>query len=160
MPEFNPAHAEAVLRIINSSPFFQHLSMPVRQIGPGSSVVELEIGREHLNPFGGLHGGVYAALIDTAAYWAVYAELEEDLGLISVDLRVDFLAPASEGRVITRGRRIKLGKTMCLAEATAFDRNDKWLAHGISKMMVTKGLQTIGGALEFTGGGRLPPKFL
>jgi hypothetical protein len=62
--------------------------------------------------------------------------------------------------LIIKGRRIKIGKTICLADATAFDQNDKWLAHGISKMMVTQGLQTIKDALNFVGTEDLPPKFI
>ena len=49
---------------------------------------------------------------------------------------------------------------MCLAEATVVDENGKWLAHGTSKMIVTKGLQTIEDALKFTGAEALPPKFI
>jgi hypothetical protein len=49
---------------------------------------------------------------------------------------------------------------MCLAEATTTDKNGKWLAHGTSKMMVTKGLQTIENAFKFTGSEALPPKFI
>ena len=62
--------------------------------------------------------------------------------------------------ITTKGRSIKIGKSMCLAEATATDGNGKWLAHGTSKMMVTKGLQTIEDALNFTGSDLLPPKFI
>ena len=160
MPELNPKHVQAVLNIINRGPYFRHLSMPVKDIGVGYSLVELDIGNEHLNPFGGLHGGVYASAIDTAAYWAVYCDLPEEVGLISLDLKVDFLAPANAGKMTIRGHRIKIGKTICLAEATAFDPSEKWLAHGVSKMMVTQGLQTIKDALGFTGAGYLPPKFI
>ena len=160
MPELNPQHARVVIDLINQGPFFRHLSMPVKDIGPGYSLVELDIGHEHLNPFGGLHGGVYASVIDTAAYWAVYCELEEDVGLISLDLKVDYLAPVRAGKIIVKGRRIKIGKTICLAEAVAMDENEKWLAHGVSKMMVTQGLQTIKDAFAFIGVEELPPKFL
>jgi uncharacterized protein (TIGR00369 family) len=160
MRELNPRHVEAVINAINQGPYFRHLSMPVTEIGTGYAIVELDIGNEHLNPFGGLHGGVYASAIDTAAYWAVYCELDEGAGLISVDLKVDYLAPVNAGKMVVRGRRIKMGKTMCLAEATAFDQHDKWLAHGISKMMVTQGLQTIKDAFDFVGDKDLPPKFI
>ncbi len=160
MPMLNPEHVKAVIDIINHGPYFRHLSMPVIDLGVGFSVVELSIGNEHLNPFGGLHGGVYASAIDTAAYWAVYCELDEGVGLISIDLKVDYLAPANSGKMIIKGHRIKMGKTMCLAEATAFDQNEKWLAHGISKMMVTQGHQTMKDAMDFVGDGHLPPKFI
>ncbi len=160
MGKLNPDHVEAVLKAINEGPYFKHLSMFVTEMGIGYSVVELEIRREHLNPFGGIHGGVYASAIDTAAYWAAYCELGEELGLISIDLKIDHLAPMNRGKLIAKGRSIKIGKTICLAEATALDQNDKWLAHGTSKMMVTSGLQTIGDAMHFTGTKKLPPKFI
>ena len=160
MPDLNPKHVQAIIDIINRSPFFRHLSMPVKDIGIGYSLFELDIADEHLNPFGGLHGGVYASAIDAAAYWAVYCELDENVGLISLDLKVDYLAPANTGTLIIKGRRIKIGKTICLAEATVFNQHDKWLAHGISKMMVTQGLQKIRDAINFIGAEYLPPKFI
>jgi uncharacterized protein (TIGR00369 family) len=160
MRELNPEHMKAVIDAMNRGPYFRHLSMFIKEIAMGYSLVELDIGNEHLNPFGGLHGGVYASAIDTAAYWAVYGELDEGVGFTSVDLRVDFLAPISEGQMIIRGNRIKIGKVMCLAEATAFDRNDKCLAHGLSKLIVSPGLQTIKDAADFMGAKPLPPKFI
>jgi acyl-coenzyme A thioesterase PaaI-like protein len=80
--------------------------------------------------------------------------------LISLDLKVDFLAPTNVGKMFIKGRRIKMGKTICLAEATAFDQQEKWLAHGISKMMVLQGPQTIKEAANFIGTADLPPKFI
>ncbi len=160
MTSLNPDHVEAVINAINQGPFFKHLSMTVKEIGVGYSNVELKVGTEHLNPFGGIHGGAYASVIDTAAYWAAYCELEEGVGLISIDLKIDYLAPINDGVIISKGRSIKIGKSMCLAEATATDEEGKWLAHGTSKMMVTKGLQTIEDAFIFTGSEVLPPKFI
>ncbi len=160
MASLNPDHVQAVIKAINQGPYFKHLSMPVKEMGMGYSIVELKVGNEHLNPFGGIHGGVYASVIDTAAYWAAYCELEEGIGLISIDLKIDYLAPISDGIITTKGRSIKIGKSMCLAEATATDGNGKWLAHGTSKMMVRKGLQTIEDALNFTGSEPLPLKFI
>ncbi len=160
MSSLNPEHVQAVIKAINEGPFFKHLSMPVTEMGKGYATVDLQVGSEHLNPFGGIHGGVYSSIIDTAAFWAVYCEQEEKVGLISIDLKIDFLAPISSGVITAKGRSIKIGKTMCLAEATAMDENGKWLAHGTSKMMVTKGLQTIEDAFNFTGSTALPPKFI
>jgi uncharacterized protein (TIGR00369 family) len=160
MPELNPKHLEALMRISNQSPYYRLLSMRVQEMGTGISIVEIDIGQEHLNPFGGLHGGVYASVIDTAAYWAVYCELDEGVGYISADLKVDFLAPTDSGKLVVKGRRIKIGKTICLAEATAFDRNDRCLAHGVSKMMVTARLQTLQDFTAFMCEKEIPPKFL
>jgi len=160
MVSLNQDHVQAVIKAINQGPFFNHLSMTVKEMGIGYSIVEMNVGNEHLNPFGGIHGGAYASAIDTAAYWAAYCELEEKVGLISIDLKIDYLAPISEGLMIAKGRSIKIGKSMCLAEATATNKEGKWLAHGTSKMMVTEELQTIEDAFNFTGSKTLPPKFI
>jgi uncharacterized protein (TIGR00369 family) len=160
MASLNPDHVQAVIKAINQGPYLNHLSMPVKDMGIGYSIVELKVGNEHLNPFGGIHGGAYASVIDTAAYWAVYCELDVGVGFISIDLKIDYLAPISDGVITAKGRSIKAGKSMCLAEATATDKDGKWLAHGTSKMMVTKGLQTIEDAFSFTVSKAFPPKFI
>ena len=160
MSSLNPDHVHEVIKAINQCPYFRHLSMPVKEMGIGFSVVELKVGNEHLNPFGGIHGGAYASVVDTAAYWATYCELGEKAGLISIDLKIDYLAPIRAGIITAKGRRIKIGRSMCLAEATAYDKDGKWLVHGTSKMMVTKGLQTIEDILMFSGSNTLPPKFI
>lgn len=160
MPELNPEHLKAAIIAINNAPFFKHLSMSVMEIGVGYSVVALDVGKEHMNPFGGVHGGVYASAIDTAAYWSAYCELPEENGLITIDIKVDFLAPVSDKKIIINGRRIKSGKTIYLTEAKMSDRNGTVLAHGTSKLMVTRNKQSVIDLVNYIGADKLPPKFL
>ena len=120
----------------------------------------MKIRKKHMNPFGGLHGGVYASAIDTAAYWSAYCDLPEENGLVSIDLKVDFLAPVVHGKVIINGQRIKSGKTIYLTEAKMFDRNGKILAHGTSKLLVTVDKQSIKDVVDYVGSNELPHKFL
>lgn len=160
MKILNPQHIKALLELINQSPYFQLLSMEVCQLDFGHARVEIDLKQGHLNPFGGLHGGVYASVIDTAAYWAVYCELEENVGLISLDLQVDNLSTVKEGRLIIEGKRIKIGRNICLAEAEVTDVHGKPLARGTSKQVVTTGLQSINQAIQAMGHEPLPPKFL
>jgi uncharacterized protein (TIGR00369 family) len=159
LPELNPEHLKAVIIAINNAPFFKHLSMNVTEIGVGYSVVTLDVGNEHMNPFGGLHGGVYASAIDTAAYWSAYCELPEENGLITIDIKVDFLSPVSDNHIIISGSRIKSGKTLFLTEAKMSDTNGTLLAHGTSKLMVTR-KQSVVDLVKYIGSGKLPPKFL
>jgi uncharacterized protein (TIGR00369 family) len=160
LPELNPEHLKAVIHAINRGPFFKHMSMRVTDIGVGYSVVEIAIAKEHMNPFGGLHGGAIASAIDTAAYWSAYCDLPEESGLVSIDLQVDFLAPVSRGSIIVKGQRIKAGKTICLTEASMSDRDGRVLAHGTSKLMVTRSKQSIIDVVKYVGSIQLPRKFL
>jgi len=161
LPELNPEHLQAVISAINNGPFFKLMSMTVEELGDGYSVVAIEIGKKHMNPFGGLHGGVYSSALDTAAYWSAYCDLPDGNGLISIDLKVDFLAPVSpDHKIIVTGNRIKAGKTIFLAEAKMCNQAGKVLAHGTSKLMVTHDKQTIHDVIEYVGSSKLPAKFL
>ncbi len=156
----NPDHIKEVIDLINRGPYFQLLSMQIYELGIGYSKVLVDLERKHLNPFGGIHGGVYSSLIDTAAYWAVYCHVEENAGYISMDVSVDNLAPVKEGRLIVEGKLIKAGRSICITEAMVNDNNGRHLAHGKSKQMVTPGLQSISHAISTMGHQSLPPKFI
>jgi len=43
-----------------------------------------------------VHGGVFASLVDTAAYWAVYAEVDEGKRMTTVEMKLNFLAPVRQ----------------------------------------------------------------
>jgi uncharacterized protein (TIGR00369 family) len=160
MPRLNPDHIAAVIELINRGPYFQLLSMQVTRLGIGFSEVVVDLERKHLNPFGGIHGGVYSSLIDTAAYWAIYCDLEENAGYITIDVSVDNLAPVKEGRLTVKGERIRVGRNICIGEATVTDYRGRPIAHGKSKQMVTNGLQSIAQAVSSMQGRMLPPKFI
>ena len=160
MSNLNSEHLRVVIEAVNCCPFFQHMSMKITNLDIGYARVVMDIGVQHMNPFGGPHGGVYASVIDTAAFWSAYCDLAVDKGLISLDLNVDFLAPASCERIFIVGKRIKAGKTISLAEATMFNSREKILAHGTSKLMVTRSTQSMNDVFKQSGSDNLPPKFL
>jgi uncharacterized protein (TIGR00369 family) len=136
----NPKHLERLIDVINNSPYFELLSMRVREIGVGYSLVEIDFGEKHLQPFRIVHGGVLASLIESATSWAIFYGVEdENAGLTTVDLKLNYLAPAISGKAIAEGRQIKLGKTLGYAEAKVTDVTGKLLAHGTSTLMILPG---------------------
>jgi uncharacterized protein (TIGR00369 family) len=160
MERINQEHITALLKLINSGPFFELLSMKVYELGIGYAKVEIDLQRKHYNPFGAVHGGVYSSIIDTAAYWSVYCELDENIGYTSIDLSVNNLSMVREGKIFVDAKSIKIGKSTCLAEAYVKDINGKLLAHGTSKIMILRGKQSIEQAIEAMGYQPLPPKFI
>ena len=80
MAQVNPRHVDAVMELINRSPYFELLGIRLTALSEGACTVEAVLERKHLNAFGGAHGGAYASLLDCAAYWALYCSLDEDEG--------------------------------------------------------------------------------
>ncbi|MBW2352738.1 MAG: PaaI family thioesterase [Deltaproteobacteria bacterium] len=153
MRKLNPDHVAAVQKMVNHCPFFTLLSMDILSLDPCRSVLKIEIKEKHLQPYGMVHGGVYSSMIDAACFWAGYTEVEEPLGLITVEMKLNYLSPASEGIFLAEGSVIKTGKTLCLSEAFVRDQEERLLAHGTATMMVLR-------SLEIQGQSRLPAKFL
>lgn len=161
MKVLNPEHIRKLMIFSNSSPYAALLGMKVVEVDLGSCKVEMEVKEKHLNPYGGIHGGVYESLLDTATFWAIYGQLDEGDGLTTVDLKADLLSTVSEGTLTVEARAIKVGRTICMAEGTIKDQNAKLLTHGTSKLMVIKNREIdMGKKLEALGIKELPPKFL
>ena len=77
-------------------------------------------------------------MIDTAASWAVFYGIEDqNAGLTSVDLKLNYLAPAMSGKLMAKGRLIKMGNTISYAEAHVTDASGKILADSLGALSLT-----------------------
>jgi uncharacterized protein (TIGR00369 family) len=153
MKKLNPEYINAVLEIVNTCPYFTHLAMAITRMDKGIADVQMDLSRVHLQAFGYVHGGAVASLIDNAAFWSSFCEIEQGLGITTVDLNINYLAPVQTGRLTAKGRRIKLGRTIGLGEALVLDEQGKLVAHGTSKFIIIPGF-------GFKGNPDLPPKFI
>ncbi len=128
--------------------------MKIRDMGVGHTLLEIDLNEKHLQPMGQVHGGVFASVIDSAASWATFYGIEdENGGVTSVDLKLNYLAPAVSGKLWAKGSQIKLGKTLGYAEARVTDESDRLCAHGTLTVMVLPGRAPVVDP-------PFPPKFL
>jgi uncharacterized protein (TIGR00369 family) len=154
MKKINPEYIERVNQLINRCPYFDLLSMKISEVGAGFSVMEIDLAKKHLQPFGFVHGGVFASIVDAAAFWSLFYEIEDqDTGVTTVDLKLNYLAPAVSGKLIAKGRQIKMGRTLGYAEAEVTDTGGRILAHGTSTVILLPGQ-------GLTADPPLPAKFL
>jgi uncharacterized protein (TIGR00369 family) len=152
-PRLNPKYTEAISNIVNRSPYFSLLSMKIKELEWGTSVLEVELEEKHLQPFGYVHGGAIASVMDAATFWAVFPQVKDGMGLTTVEIKVNFLAPVREGKLLAKGRCIKIGKTLALGDATIYDGNGNLLGHGTATMMIVPDLKV-------EGQDNLPPKLI
>ena len=155
----NPQHTQALMDLLTQAPYFSLLGMRFEAMEPGYCRLTLPLSyARHGNAFGSIHGGAYSSLIDTAADWAAYCDLDEDQGDTSLDLSVTTLGMARAGTLVAEGRVIRAGRSICLAEATVKTAEGKLLAHGTSKLMLLAGKQSIRALLAAEGAPDLPPQ--
>ena len=80
-------------------------------------VAHLEIARRHQQPYGIVHGGVWASIVESvASHGAAHAVMGEDAiaGVVGTSNLTDFLRSHREGRVDAVGRPVFVGRTQQL----------------------------------------------
>ncbi|MGE0860972.1 MAG: PaaI family thioesterase [Gammaproteobacteria bacterium] len=76
---------------------------------------------------GVLHGGVITTVIDSAGGWSVIAALGRRINIATLDLRIDYLKPATPGMAVTAAAHCyKVTRNVCFVRALAYhaDRDD------------------------------------
>jgi len=136
LPTPNPDYIKELLSVVNSSPFPSHMAMRLTDIGLDAATVTLTTADCHFQPFGIVHGGVLATLIDTATFWSVFLRIPEDDGLVNVDLKLNYLKPVIRGKLKALGLSIRSGRSVSYAEARVFNTDQELVAHGTSTLMI------------------------
>jgi uncharacterized protein (TIGR00369 family) len=137
----NPQYRERLCALIDGAPFLRHMGMRITDLAWGHATFEMTAAEFRLQPLGVVHGGNIATLIDTATFWACFLSMDSDEdGLASVDLKLNYLAPARVETLRCTGKLIKAGKTLSYAEATVRTADNRLIAHGTSTLMRLAGL--------------------
>ncbi|GBD50442.1 PaaI family thioesterase [Methylopila sp. Yamaguchi] len=111
-------------------PFHQWLGLKVVSVGDGEIELtatwrpEWVVNAER----GYVHGGILATLIDLTADWALVSKTGR--GVPTVDLRVDYHRAAMQGDLTAKGKVVKFGGTLSVAEAQVLDSEGRLLASG------------------------------
>ena len=113
---------------LERSMFHTWAGMSVLEAAPGAVDIALDVEPHHLNLQGVLHGGMIATLADTAAGLAVRTELTPGRTHVTVSLNVQYLRPGGPGRLVGRGRVLRIGRALAVATAEVVDGQGRLLA--------------------------------
>jgi uncharacterized protein (TIGR00369 family) len=115
-------------------PFNRFLGITVAELRDGYARLELPFRPEFIGDAArpALHGGVIATLLDTVGGFAVWTRLELDDRLSTIDLRVDYLAPALPEALVAQGTVVRIGNRVAVVDASAFSASapDRVVATG------------------------------
>ena len=117
---------------------------------PGEVVAELEVGPIHLQPYGLVHGGVHAGLIETVCSVGAHLNVADGKGVVGVENHTSFIRAATSGTLVARATPVHVGRRAQLWQAEVRDGNDRLLARGTLRTMVI----SLGGGEP--GGGTRP----
>jgi uncharacterized protein (TIGR00369 family) len=93
----------------------------ILRIAPGEIDLGLAFRADLTQQHGYLHAGVVTALVDSACGFAAFTLMPAGSGVVSVEFKVNLLAPSVGERMIARGRVLRPGRTLtaCSGEVVA-----------------------------------------
>jgi uncharacterized protein (TIGR00369 family) len=117
------------------------LGMEIEDVQRGRTVFSLLADELHENPMGTMHGGVIAALVDTAMGCAVSSSLPPDRGFTTLELKTNYLRPITQatGRILAVGWVVHAGSRVALTEARVTDSEGTLYAHATSTCLIVGG---------------------
>lgn len=109
-----------IRRTFERQTFMQLIGARLIRVEPG--VAEIEIVRDErlLQQNGFIHGGVITSLLDTACGIASQTMMDEGCDVLTVEFKVNLLAPAVGERFLARGTVLKAGRKIVVSRGDAF----------------------------------------
>jgi uncharacterized protein (TIGR00369 family) len=133
--ELTPEVMEKIREKFELNHFPKLVGIEIDDIEPGRAKLSLEVTQKHRQLQGIMHGGAIATLIDTAVAFAIVGASEPSAKFTTIELKVNYLSPIVEGRVIADARLIRDGKRIIVAECDVFDAAGKMAAKGLLTYM-------------------------
>ena len=125
-------------------PIARLIGFEIDSVKPGEAVITLRATEAHANPMGTLHGGVLCDIADAAMGIAYASNLEEGESFTTLELKINFLKPVWNARLVATGRVVKQGRTIGMVECDITDEQDSLVARATSTCMTLRGTQAKG----------------
>ncbi len=110
----------------------------IAALRPGYCEIELPFRRDLCQQHGFLHAGITTTIADSAAGYAAFSLMPPGTSVLTVEFKVNLMAPAAGDVFIGRGRVIKPGRTLLAVEADVIARGpdgEKAVAQMLATMM-------------------------
>jgi uncharacterized protein (TIGR00369 family) len=121
--QFTPANPAFEARVRDSfarQAAMHFIGARLAEVAPGCCRIELltrsELGQQH----GFVHGGIVAMIADSAGGYAAFSLMPADASILTVEFKINLLAPARGELLVAVGTVVKPGRTLSITRAEVF----------------------------------------
>ena len=107
-------------------------------VEPGQVEVALPWREDLTQQKGFIHGGIIGMIADTACGYAAYSLMPADSSLVTVEYKINILAPA-RGSLVARGEVIRPGRTLTVTRGEVYAEDGKHVASMQQTLMMLAG---------------------
>jgi len=137
----DPAFAERVRESFNKQQVMSLFGATLGRVEPGMVEIEMPYREELTQQHGFLHAGVITTVLDSACGYAALSVMPPGTGVLSIEYKVNLLAPGRGDRFVARGRVVRAGRTIivCSGDVLATqDGQETMVATMLATMMVVR----------------------
>jgi uncharacterized protein (TIGR00369 family) len=119
----------------------QTIGAAIEELAPGRVTLRLPFRDDLTQQHGFLHAGTIAAVADSACGYAALTLMPADAAVLSIEFKVNMLAPAKGDAIVARGEVIRAGRTVMVCRAdvhSVSDGAEKLVAAMQGTMMVVR----------------------
>ncbi|HWH48152.1 MAG TPA: PaaI family thioesterase [Burkholderiales bacterium] len=115
----NPAYAERVRSSFDRQKIMALLGAQLVRLEPGECEIHLPFKPELSQQHGYYHGGIIGTIADSAGGYAAFTLMPENASVLTVEYKMNLLAPGDGELLVARGRVLKAGRTLVVAQVEA-----------------------------------------
>ena len=122
------------------------LGASLTHVAPGLVEIALPASTGVAQQHGFVHAGALASIADSAAGYAALTLMLPGAGVLTAEFKINLMAPGIGERMIARGRVIKAGRTLTLAQTDVFaihEGREKQIALLTATLMAVEGRQGV-----------------
>jgi len=137
----DPDFEARVRRSFEKQRVMRTLGVLLGRVAPGEVELTLPFREDLSQQHGFLHAGVVTTVADSAAGYAALTLMPPGAAVLSIEFKVNLLAPAKGEAIVARGRVVKAGRTVSVVHADVFARDgseEKLVSTLVGTMMVVQ----------------------
>ena len=123
------------------------LGAQMTQVQPGMTEIVLPFREALTQQHGFVHAGIITTIVDSACGYAALSLMPQDVGVLTIEFKMNHLSPATGARFVARGQVVKPGRTImvCRGEVAAErpDGTEQTVALMQATMMVVRDRPTV-----------------
>lgn len=116
----NPDYADEVRASFARQEFMRFLGATIERVGPGAVDIAMPYRKELVQQNGYVHAGAITSIADSASGYAAYTLMPAGSSVLSVEFKVNLLAPAEGERFLAEGRVIRAGRTLTVTRGDVY----------------------------------------
>lgn len=123
MAEFDPHNPnfETMLRTsFAKQGIMNHIGAKMGTVSPGHCEIMLPYSDDVSQQHGFFHGGVVGTIADSAGGYAAFSLMAEGDGVLTVEYKLNLMAPADGDKLIARGEVVRPGRSLTVTRADIF----------------------------------------